>query len=813
MGIANRHPVRSSPTDMNWRFRELSRRVFPGCLSALTIAVASAVGLLEPLEHVGYNALFNLRGERAWDDRVVVIAIDDATMRQLGQFPFPRYQYIHLLKTLTKAESGPVVFDILWIEPHPADAALAVAVEQHRQVILAQGWDNTGLPLLPQRRFVKAALESGHIFKEEDADGISRQLKPQFKGILALSIQALEAYNATTGATSLPNLNQPLRINWLRRSRHIPSYSFVDVVQGKVPAAALRNKIVVVGMTAAGLDALDTPFDRNPPSNGVYLQATVLANLLQRNLLQKVDFGWFILGLCGIAPGLSWWLNRCKVGDQLLISGSGCVAWMGLSLFVFHFNYWIPTITPVLLIVGTTAAVVIYERLQMNHLLQNQVQRLWSTYRQDVVTEVVRAPEVPPPTWRRQPVSMERAGQLAKLAEQFGRSQSAQAAISRSLSSGLLAADGDGKVWFCNPVASQLLHISSGDWLPLKLIPHWLTSEQWQTALQALNRLETSAVIEVCQGDRWFDVKLEPMVYKQPQTLLVEADGLPSPVLPTVDASPLSGFLLVLEEITERKQAAIAQAQLNQQLLERTMQLEVLNQELESFSYAVSHDLRAPLRRIEGFSHLLLEESTPFLDEAGLMYLSRIQFSVTHMGNLIEDLLNLSRIVRTVMHRTDVDLSLIVTTIAEDLRQTQLDRDVKFIIAPDVTVNADPNLLSIAIENLLNNAWKYTSKCIHPEIEFGVLTQNSTPVFFIRDNGVGFDMAHADRLFRAFQRLHTAEEFPGNGVGLMTTQRIIHRHNGRIWADAQVNQGATFYFTLQIDSQRLVHLGGEDGSE
>jgi PAS domain S-box-containing protein len=262
------------------------------------------------------------------------------------------------------------------------------------------------------------------------------------------------------------------------------------------------------------------------------------------------------------------------------------------------------------------------------------------------------------------------------------------------------------------------------------------------------------------------------------------------------------GLVGIARDISDRKRAEQQIKQLNQNLerrvVERTAQLEVANKELEAFSYSVSHDLRAPLRSIDGFSLALLERYTSQLDDKGKHYLQRVRAATGRMGQLIDDLLNLSRVTRSQMQRSYVDLTALVKAIAADTQQTQPERsNVEFVIEPGVVAQGDSRLLRVVLENLLNNAWKFTSKQVSPLIEFGTVSQaDGTTAYFVRDNGAGFDIAYAHKLFRAFQRLHTEDEFPGTGIGLATVQRIIHRHGGRVWAEGALDQGATFYFTL-----------------
>lgn len=226
-----------------------------------------------------------------------------------------------------------------------------------------------------------------------------------------------------------------------------------------------------------------------------------------------------------------------------------------------------------------------------------------------------------------------------------------------------------------------------------------------------------------------------------------------------------------------------------------TKQLEAANKELEAFSYSVSHDLRAPLRRIDGFSQILIEDYAAQLNLQGKQYLTRMRENVRRMSELIDDLLSLSQVTRTQISRQSVDLSALAQTIATNLQQTQPEREVEFIIAEGIIVNGDKRLLQIVLENLLANAWKFTA-ISQARIEIGVTQHEGQPVYFVRDNGVGFDMTYAERLFNTFQRLHSTAEFPGTGIGLAIVQRIIHRHGGRVWAEGAVGQGATFYFTV-----------------
>jgi len=234
----------------------------------------------------------------------------------------------------------------------------------------------------------------------------------------------------------------------------------------------------------------------------------------------------------------------------------------------------------------------------------------------------------------------------------------------------------------------------------------------------------------------------------------------------------------------------------NEALRHNAAQLLAANTELDAFAYSVSHDLRAPLRSIDGFSQVLLEDYAAQLDEAGRDSLRRVRAATQRMGTLIDDLLKLARVTRVEMRTEFVDLSVMAREIAAELQRATPDRQVEFAIAQGLEARGDARLLRVALENLLGNSWKYTAKRTKPKIEFGSIEENGGRAFLVRDNGAGFDMRYADKLFGVFQRLHSVSEFEGTGVGLATVRRIITRHGGRIWAEGAVDQGATFYFTL-----------------
>jgi light-regulated signal transduction histidine kinase (bacteriophytochrome) len=246
---------------------------------------------------------------------------------------------------------------------------------------------------------------------------------------------------------------------------------------------------------------------------------------------------------------------------------------------------------------------------------------------------------------------------------------------------------------------------------------------------------------------------------------------------------------------------------LEQRVAERTSELRATVAELDAFSYSVAHDLRAPVLRIIGFSDALLNFYGEQLNDEARNYLKRLYEAGSRMGRMIDSLLSLSRLTRAKVQRDLVDLSAVVQGMLTELQEADPERRARFIVAPRVVASADRELIRALLDNLLRNAWKFTSKHASATIEFGTTQVGNETAYFVRDDGAGFDMSYADKLFGAFQRLHTADEFAGTGIGLATASRVVQRHGGRIWAEGKVEKGATIYFTLQAPAREVAPAG------
>jgi PAS domain S-box-containing protein len=371
-------------------------------------------------------------------------------------------------------------------------------------------------------------------------------------------------------------------------------------------------------------------------------------------------------------------------------------------------------------------------------------------------------------------------------------------AVLTSIGDAVIATDAQGRVTFTNPVARDLTG--------------WDQEEAEGKILEHVFQIVSEETHEPVEQPVARVLRDGTVVGLANHTLLIARDGTERPIADSAapirdEVGNIRGVVLAFRDVADQRrwEEALRQsemevrrlnAELERRVAQRTAQLEAANEELEAFSYSVAHDFRAPLRAIEGFSRILLDEYPDRLDDPGKDYLERVGAAAKRLGQLIGDLLNLSRLTRSEMRQGTVDLSALAEAVAAELRQREPQRRVEFVIAPEVVAYGDARLLRFAMDNLLGNAWKYTGTREEARIEFGAAPVDGQTAYFVRDNGAGFEMAYVEKLFRPFQRLHTEREFPGTGIGLASVKRVVGRHGGRVWAEGAVDQGATFYFTL-----------------
>ena len=366
------------------------------------------------------------------------------------------------------------------------------------------------------------------------------------------------------------------------------------------------------------------------------------------------------------------------------------------------------------------------------------------------------------------------------------------AAIVESSDAAIISKDLNGTILSWNPGAQELYGYTASEAVGQSvtmLIPQDRLNEE----LQILEHIRHDELVN------YFETKR-----RRKDGTLIDVSLTVSPIKD--NRGQIIGASKIARDITEQKRAEEKVRRLNEELeqrvFDRTAQLQAANKELEAFSYSVSHDLRAPLRHINGFSLALLEDYEEKLDDTGKSYLNEIRGASYDMGQLIDDILELSRVTRSEMKRERVDLSKLASEVASRIKQTDVSRDVPFMIEDGLNAYCDKDLIRIVLVNLFENSWKFTSKTKSPEVTFGK-EPTSEAWYFVRDNGAGFDMAYADKLFGAFQRLHNPASFEGTGIGLSTVQRIIHRHGGVVRAEGEVDRGATFYFSLPDTKERV----------
>jgi CHASE2 domain-containing sensor protein/nitrogen-specific signal transduction histidine kinase len=765
-------------------WQELAWRLLPGGLVAALIGGFQAAGLITQTEQLSYDRLFKLRGERAWDPRIVVVAIDDASLQKLGRYPWPRQRFTQLLKVLQQQQASTVAFDVIFSEPAADDRALAQAIESHGQVLLAQAADFNGLPLQPVPQLQSAALGTGHIYRRTDGDGITRKIPLTFRGEPALSAITQQAYGFSHRVPDLPNPNGDLWLNWVGPVRHIQQYAFADVLNGQVPAAALRDKIVVVGVTATGFDTLSTPFDRNPPATGTYLHATAIHNLLNQNALQNPFSGWEFSAIWLLAmPGFGWGLSYLKAKWQVLGTGSLVGLWWTGAVIALGANYYLPTVLPIVLLGSTAAAVAMIERLRMHDFLQRQLQQLSQTYLSG--HNFALAPKFQLPS--SQPASIQTLDQLMAIASYFGQAQATQQAITQSLSVGILAIDPQGRIWFSNETAQRWLSVAIGDRVATGLVPLWLDAAQWEQLFTeflaqphgprslpsatpttsapptAQWQYETAVLV----NDRWFSLSFTPL---QASTHV--------PFLPDGGRTRMTdcaSLVLLIEDITSRKQI---ETNLERQIQE----LQWLAQLKDELIGRVSHELRSPITNMLVSIELLRTTEAPAQREK---YLNLLEQECLQERNFINDLLNLQvpQIIAPERRSKPIVLStwlppLIAPFVARGQTRQQT---ITIEIAPNLPIlYSDQAVVERIYQELLTNACKYSPA--GATIYCTAAQSDDSIDLTVRNLGVTIPPEELPRIFEKFYRIPESDPWKqgGTGLGLSIVDRLASQIQARI---------------------------------
>ncbi|MBF2027069.1 MAG: CHASE2 domain-containing protein [Oscillatoriales cyanobacterium C42_A2020_001] len=765
---------------MNRRFRRQGWQLLSGGAIALGVAILLKLGVFQPLEQAAYLSLLNLRGILSWDDRLVLIKIDDSSIQQIGRFPWSRKQYTKLLQVLSKADPSVVTLDLVFSESSPDDAAFARAMSEYGRVVLAQANNGAEFRLSPVATLETSAIAVGHILRMESSDGITRSVPTSVQNVPTLGLATVQAYSLVREKIAIDHLSDRVWINWVSPVHHIPQYSFVDVIQGKVPAQAFHNKIVLVGVTASAIDPLVTPYDRNPPASGVHLHATVINNLLRQNSLWQCPRIWFPFFLLIGGPVFSLLLSRYRYSYQLLIWLSACAGWVALGVIAFRANIWLPTTMPLTLLTVTLLTVSFSQRLRMNSLLQRQIQHLWQTYHHDLIEPRFQHSRLAPLPLEEELESSQSVNQLAMLAEQFGRSQSTQAAIAHSLSVGLLATDLDGMVWFCNPTATTWLNIQPGEQLTARLIPDWLDADQWQASLRTLQHLAVSPLL-LQRGDRWYELKLEPLIYT-PARLQPHSQQNRVP----------DGILLVLTDVTLQKQAEIT-------LENQVQELHRLSQLKDDFLSTVSHELRSPMANIQMAIELLKISTSA---ESSKRYLKILQDECKREMDLINDLLDLQRLEAGVQTFTAEPIVLAdwLPPVIEGFyeRAEAHHQTLELELAPQLpAIVSDQASLQRVMMELVNNACKYTPP--EGQIKVSASSTASHMELVVSNSGSEIPDSELPRIFEKFYRVPQSDPWKrgGTGLGLALVKKLVECLGGSIAVRSGAGQ-TTFTISLPI---------------
>jgi CHASE2 domain-containing sensor protein/signal transduction histidine kinase len=737
-------------------------QLLPGVMTGFVFLLMWQGRMLLPLEQVLYRGLFQLRGEQNWDDRLVLVAIDDGSLQRLGRYPWPRARFTQLVERLAVAEPSVVAMDVIFSEPGDGDGALAEAIDRQGRVILGSSTDPNDLPLLPVPALREAALVLGHLDTDTEGDGIIRSVRLQIKGEPVLGLAAVRANGLTQTPTELPDLNQPLGVNWVSRMARLPKYSFADVVEGKVPEEAFRNKIVLVGMTAKGFDRLLTPFDPTVPTTGIMVHATVVNNLLTGRQLLRLHSDWLMGAWILAAPLWSWVLGRQRTGRQLLLGGLLILGWGALVVVMFGRGVWLPMGLPVGVLAGTVGSVVAAERLRVNRLLETQVGQLWAKYGlPGKELEPGRSPIADPQANRV-------AWQLSQLAEQFGRSQATQQAVTENLRLGVVAFDRQLQVWFCNPQAVKCLGIGQGERLGL--------GDDWWMGLWA----GEPCLWEVGRGDIWYQFSIE--------------------VLPAVNLASFEpvadSYLLTIEDITARKQM---EANLEKQIGE----LQWLDRVKDEFLGGISHDLRSPLTNIKVAIQLLKRNGIPSQER----YLKILETECQREEDLVQDLLdvqNLSGVSKPLpLHELDLSDWIKEFVAPFQARAHRRQQNISLDLPEHrVLVDTEKRTLARIVGELLTNACKYTPE--NGLIKVKIRQMDGETTIAVSNHGTEISVENLDRIFEKFYRIPLSDPWQqgGTGLGLALVERLVERLGGRIGV---VSGEMVTTFTVVLEGANLHH--------
>ena len=787
-----------------------SWRWLPGPLAA-----AIAIGLVQlggtvPAEDFAYNRLTELRGERAWDDRVVIVEIDDRSITEFGDLQTNRSPYAKLVEILNNYNASTIAFEPIFNNSSASDQEFRNAINNHKNtaIILAHSWNDLNQELKPNPTLSKAVYATGHIDKIKSHDGVIRRIK-QYKGnVNSFAWMAVEGYNSNNDSKiKRPKDDGSFWINWPGKVAKVKHYALDTILAAKGYSdlgKAFNNKIVLVGMTGSNSQRIDTPFDRVEGAANIYLHAAVIDNLLQSAQLQIVADEWLFFALLGISPFLSYQLSGLTHGRRLLAAVGLTGGWILIVTLSLASNYWLPVAAPISLILLTTLGVAYCERQYTDFLVKREIDRLWQTHQINLAAHTPRFGD----KQLFPPIPVDKVAKLATIAAELGRAQSAQTAIAHSLSMGLLATELDGTVWFCNSVASQLLNINIGDNIEQCLIPNWFTQQEWTEHFKDLNTCRSLPNKEVKRKDKFFTLRLESLYnWQEIQRDIIDGKKIE-------EIAVVSGFLLVIEDITVSKQLQSVSLDLERH---RRQELTIENIELEkarklaesagkmksAFLANMSHEIRTPMNGIISFTELLLDSK---LNEEQRSFVEIIRGSSDNLLNIINEILDFSKIEAGELHLEEINFNLTETVeqTIEVLGNNAYSKGIELSCRIEQTIprnlQGDPTRLSQILTNLIGNAIKFTDRGgVSIDVSAIATNDRQTTLYCqVQDTGIGIDSDSQDKIFHSFSQADssTTRQYGGTGLGLAISKRLVEMMGGEIGVISAPNAGSIFWFTL-----------------